>query len=323
MRELVLTRHNELIDPILSVWGWEIPVYLFLGGLVAGMMIIVGSLLLRRGAPRRESITRLLPLLGLSLLSLGMLALFLDLEHKRYVWRLYTTMQLGIADVVGRVDSGPRLSGARRRLDRASARARPRSDPGPRSCHGSPAISAARVAGGRACQHRPRDSARDLHGDPAQFARRASFLEQCAARPALPRVGAVVCRRARRTLWPRTTRNPGSLASADNLLLAVEIAVIILFLVGAPQRVAGARRCGRAGPRRPVHGCLLGARRGDRHHPAPHHPVARRRAPNPAHGPRAHLRARRRARAAVRHPARRSVQSLAEDIGARELGPGS
>lgn len=95
MRELVLTRHNELIDPILSVWGWEIPVYLFLGGLVAGMMIVVGSLLLRRGAPRRESITRLLPLLGLSLLSLGMLALFLDLEHKRYVWRLYVTMQLG------------------------------------------------------------------------------------------------------------------------------------------------------------------------------------------------------------------------------------
>jgi formate-dependent nitrite reductase membrane component NrfD len=35
-----------------------------------------------------------LPALGLGLLSLGMLALFLDLEHKLYTWRLYTTFEL-------------------------------------------------------------------------------------------------------------------------------------------------------------------------------------------------------------------------------------
>lgn len=34
------------------------------------------------------------PLLALVLLSLGMLALFLDLEHKLYVWRLYLTFEL-------------------------------------------------------------------------------------------------------------------------------------------------------------------------------------------------------------------------------------
>ena len=33
MIELTTTRHNPLIDPSLHVWGWEIPVYLFLGGL--------------------------------------------------------------------------------------------------------------------------------------------------------------------------------------------------------------------------------------------------------------------------------------------------
>ena len=33
MLEIVSTRHNPLIDPSLHVWGWEIPVYLFLGGL--------------------------------------------------------------------------------------------------------------------------------------------------------------------------------------------------------------------------------------------------------------------------------------------------
>ena len=47
MRELFLTRHNDLVDPVLHVWGWEIPVYLFLGGWVAGMMAITGYCFLR------------------------------------------------------------------------------------------------------------------------------------------------------------------------------------------------------------------------------------------------------------------------------------
>ena len=94
MTDLVLTRHNELIDPLVRVWGWEIPVYLFLGGWVAGMMIIAGYFLLR-GRHREETcVCSVLPGVSVIVLSLGMLALFLDLEHKRYVWRLYTTFQV-------------------------------------------------------------------------------------------------------------------------------------------------------------------------------------------------------------------------------------
>jgi formate-dependent nitrite reductase membrane component NrfD len=94
MRELVLTRHNELIDPVVAVWGWEIPVYLFLGGWVAGMMVIVGYFLFR-GRHREETcVCGALPALSVVLLSVGMLALFLDLEHKRAVWRLYTTFEI-------------------------------------------------------------------------------------------------------------------------------------------------------------------------------------------------------------------------------------
>ena len=37
MIELLTTRHNALVDPSLHVWGWRIPVYLFLGGWVAGI----------------------------------------------------------------------------------------------------------------------------------------------------------------------------------------------------------------------------------------------------------------------------------------------
>lgn len=88
MIELTVNRSNPMVDPALHVWGWEIPVYLFLGGFVAGLMVLSGWLLL---AGRRPN--RLLPGLGLVLLSAGMLALFLDLEHKAYVWRLYTTFQ--------------------------------------------------------------------------------------------------------------------------------------------------------------------------------------------------------------------------------------
>lgn len=31
MIEITTTRHNPLVDPSLQVWGWEIPVYLFVG----------------------------------------------------------------------------------------------------------------------------------------------------------------------------------------------------------------------------------------------------------------------------------------------------
>jgi formate-dependent nitrite reductase membrane component NrfD len=89
--ELTSTRANPLVDPSLHVWGWEIPVYLFLGGLVAGMMVIAGYFLLSGRGRRTDCVCFLLPGLSILLLSLGMLALFLDLEHKPYVWRLYTT----------------------------------------------------------------------------------------------------------------------------------------------------------------------------------------------------------------------------------------
>lgn len=91
--DLVLTRHNDLIDPLLRVWGWEIPVYLFLGGWVAGMMIIVGYHLLRDLQREESTVCSVLPPVSVVVLSVGMLALFLDLEHKLYVWRLYTAFE--------------------------------------------------------------------------------------------------------------------------------------------------------------------------------------------------------------------------------------
>jgi len=94
MNELTITRHNELIDPVLHIWGWQIPVYLFIGGLVAGIMVISGYFVLKGQFNKNIFSCFYLPHISLILLTAGMFALFLDLEHKLYVWRLYTTFKI-------------------------------------------------------------------------------------------------------------------------------------------------------------------------------------------------------------------------------------
>ncbi len=86
--EVVSTRANHGIDPMLHIWGWEIPVYLFLGGIVAGVMVLLPLLEWKGGKPKSAS-TRLAPFAALALISLGMGALFLDLENKGNVFRFY------------------------------------------------------------------------------------------------------------------------------------------------------------------------------------------------------------------------------------------
>lgn len=95
MLEYTTTRHNPLVDPHLSVWSWEIPLYLFVGGIVAGLMILGGIAMLRllRGEDTKNYFSLHAPLAAFMLLNLGMGALFLDLAHKLYVWAVYLTFQ--------------------------------------------------------------------------------------------------------------------------------------------------------------------------------------------------------------------------------------
>lgn len=91
--ELTTTRNNPHVDPVMAMWEWQIPVYLFLGGMVAGMMIIAGYFLFTGRHKESNCSCFFIPIVSIVLLSLGMFALFLDLSHKLYVWRLYTTFQ--------------------------------------------------------------------------------------------------------------------------------------------------------------------------------------------------------------------------------------
>lgn len=88
MNEIEILRHNPLVDPSLQIWGWQIAVYLFLGGMAAGVMILAGIL---RGQSRAA---RWLIFVAPLALSLGMLALFTDLEHKLHVFRFYTAFRI-------------------------------------------------------------------------------------------------------------------------------------------------------------------------------------------------------------------------------------
>ncbi|MCG6864190.1 MAG: polysulfide reductase NrfD [Thiogranum sp.] len=90
---LVSVRSNPHIDPVMSVWGWEISVYLFLGGLAAGIMFFSALMLLLNKDDEAPFSVNGLALLGPVVLSLGMTTLFLDLSHKLFVWRFYTTFE--------------------------------------------------------------------------------------------------------------------------------------------------------------------------------------------------------------------------------------
>ncbi len=92
--ELTTTRHNPHIDPFMSMWEWQIPLYLFLGGIVAGMMIISGYFLFSQRYKYTDCACFSTPLISLIAISIGMFFLFLDLAHKPYVWRLYTTFKI-------------------------------------------------------------------------------------------------------------------------------------------------------------------------------------------------------------------------------------
>jgi protein NrfD len=91
---LVTARSNALIDPSLHIWTWEVAMYLFMGGLTAGIMIFAALMTLRNKDQVAPFATTRLALLAPIALSIGMTTLFLDLEHKLFVYRFYTSFQI-------------------------------------------------------------------------------------------------------------------------------------------------------------------------------------------------------------------------------------
>ncbi|MGQ8337606.1 NrfD/PsrC family molybdoenzyme membrane anchor subunit [Sunxiuqinia sp. A32] len=96
MREEIITsgRLNPNIDPHLEIWHWQIPLYLFLGGLAAGILFFASLYVILGRESKYAGAVRRAPIIVPFLLVIGLGALFLDLRHKLYFWQLYTTIKL-------------------------------------------------------------------------------------------------------------------------------------------------------------------------------------------------------------------------------------
>lgn len=87
-------RNNLMVDPHLHIWHWPIPLYLFLGGMAAGILAIAALYYIRGREKDYYTAVRITPFIAPFLLILGLLALFIDLRHKLYFWQLYVNIKL-------------------------------------------------------------------------------------------------------------------------------------------------------------------------------------------------------------------------------------
>ena len=96
MREEIFASGRNIpnIDPYLNIWHWQIPVYLFLGGLAAGILFFAGYFVVRGKEKQMQATVKWAPILAPIALVVGLFALFLDLKHKLFFWQLYTTVRL-------------------------------------------------------------------------------------------------------------------------------------------------------------------------------------------------------------------------------------
>ena len=92
--ELIISgRMNPNIDPYLNIWHWHIPVYLFLGGLAAGILFFAAIYTIMGREKEMPTAVKWATFIVPIALVLGLLALFFDLKHQLYFWQLYTTVR--------------------------------------------------------------------------------------------------------------------------------------------------------------------------------------------------------------------------------------
>ena len=96
MREelFVSGRNIPNIDPYLHIWHWQIPIYLFLGGLAAGILFLAAVYTILGKEKEMQATVKWAPFIVPFALIIGLFMLFLDLKHKLYFWQLYTTIRL-------------------------------------------------------------------------------------------------------------------------------------------------------------------------------------------------------------------------------------
>lgn len=87
-------RNIPNIDPHLHIWHWPIPLYLFLGGLAAGILFFAALFVIMGKEDKVPGAVKLAPIVAPIAIVIGLAALMFDLTHMFYAWRLYTTIRL-------------------------------------------------------------------------------------------------------------------------------------------------------------------------------------------------------------------------------------
>ena len=93
--ELIISGRNlPHIDPYLNIWHWQISLYLFLGGLAAGILFFAAVVTLFGKEKQYEGAVKWATLIVPPALVVGLFVLIIDLSHMWYAWQLYLTFRI-------------------------------------------------------------------------------------------------------------------------------------------------------------------------------------------------------------------------------------
>ena len=93
--ELIISGRNlPHIDPYLNIWHWQISLYLFLGGLAAGILFFAAVVTLLGKEKQYEGAVKWATLIVPPALVVGLFVLIIDLSHMWYAWQLYLTFRI-------------------------------------------------------------------------------------------------------------------------------------------------------------------------------------------------------------------------------------
>ncbi|MCD6543659.1 MAG: polysulfide reductase NrfD [Flavobacteriaceae bacterium] len=87
-------RNIPNIDPVLQVWHFPISLYLFLGGMAAGIIFFASLFTIMRREKEFPTTVKTGMMIAVIAISIGLIALMYDLTHMFYAWQLYTTIRL-------------------------------------------------------------------------------------------------------------------------------------------------------------------------------------------------------------------------------------
>lgn len=92
--EIIISGRNmHHIDPHITIWEWQIPLYLFLGGVAAGVLFFTSLYYILGKEKEMPTTVKWASFVAAPSLVIGLFALFLDLKHKLFFWKLYTTIK--------------------------------------------------------------------------------------------------------------------------------------------------------------------------------------------------------------------------------------